>query len=336
MIFTRFILSFIILSLLSFPDKEPEFKTFRISGFAQGTSYHILYYASDGLVTREQTDSIFSRIDSSLSIYKPYSLISRFNRSQSGVHADGMLREVVRKSIEINKRTKGAFDITVQPLVQAWGFGASRISSLPDSAKIDSLMRCVGTDQIRFKGEHLIKDNSCVAIDVNGIAQGYSVDLMAEFLESKGIRNYLVELGGEIRIRGRKQPSGDKMSVGIESPGRDSESTLPLIRTIQLDEGAVTTSGNYRKFYQNGSKTITHLIDPKTGYPVDNEMISVTVVAADAMTADAYDNALMNMGLKKAMQFVKKQENLHAYFIYHRADGSVADTASAGFYGLIR
>jgi len=336
MIFTRFILSIIILSLVSFTGKEPEFKTFRISGFAQGTSYHILYYASDQRITREQSDSIFTRIDSSLSIYKPYSVISQFNRSQSGVTADRMLREVVWKSIEINKKTKGAFDITVQPLVQAWGFGASRIITLPDSAKVDSLLKCVGTDQIRFKGEQLIKDNPCVAIDVNGIAQGYSVDLLAEFLESKGIQNYLVELGGEIRIKGRKQPSGEQMTVGIESPGDDSSSTLPVIRTIQLDEGAVTTSGNYRKFYQNGSKRITHLIDPKTGYPIDNEMISVTVVAKDAMTADAYDNALMNMGLEKAMKFIKKQKNLHAYFIYHKPDGSVVDTASAGFFRIMR
>jgi FAD:protein FMN transferase len=151
-------------------------------------------------------------------------------------------------------------------------------------------------------------------------------------MESKGIADYLVELGGEIRIKGRKQPSGEKMTVGIESPGDDSNGSLPVIRTIQLDHGAVTTSGNYRKFYQNGSKKITHLINPKTGYPIENEMISVTVVAEDAITADAYDNALMNMGLKKAMKFVNRQKNLEAYFIYHKPDGSVADTASAGFY----
>ncbi|NEU07182.1 FAD:protein FMN transferase [Flavihumibacter sp. R14] len=336
MILARFLFVFIILALFSFAGKEPNVRAYRISGFAQGTGYHILYYASDSLVTREQTDSIFSKIDSSLSIYKPYSLISQFNRSQTGVEADWMLCEVVRRSMAVNKKSNGAFDITIQPLVQAWGFGAKRVTTLPDSVEIRSLLNCVGPDHIRLNGKRLIKDKPCVAIDVNGIAQGYSVDLVAAHLEKKGIADYLVELGGEIRVKGRKQPSGEKMSVGIESPGDDSDNPLPVLRTIRMDHGAVTTSGNYRKFYQNGSKKITHLIDPKTGYPVDNEMISVTVVAEDAITADAYDNVLMNMGLRKAMKFVSSQKYMHAYFIYSKPDGSVADTASAGFYKMMR
>lgn len=316
-------------------DKEQEIKPYRISGFAQGTSYHILYYATDSVVSRGQTDSIFVKIDSSLSIYKSYSLISEFNRSQSGIQVDAMLKEVVKKSLRIHKKTNGAFDITVQPLVQAWGFGAKRINSLPDSAQIKSLLGCVGSEHIRLKRNRLIKSKPCLGIDVNGIAQGYSVDLVASFLESKGIADYLVELGGEIRIKGKKRPSGESMAVGIESPGDDSSNPLPVTRRIKLDHGAVTTSGNYRKFYQNGLKKITHLIDPKTGYPIQNEMISVTVVAKDAITADGYDNALMNMGLKEALTFVNKQKNLEAYFIYHKPDGSVADTASTGFYKLL-
>ena len=191
----------------------------------------------------------------------------------------------------------------------------------------------MGSEHIRLKQNRLIKSKPCLGIDVNGIAQGYSVDLMAAFLESKGITDYLVELGGELRIKGRK-PSGEAMTVGIESPGDDANDQLPFMHTIRLDEGAVTTSGNYRKFYQNGLKRVTHLIDPKTGYTIENEMISVTVVAKDALTADGYDNALMNMGLEKALGFVRKRKDLEAYFIYHKADGSVADTASVGFYKL--
>ena len=336
MIFARFFLSFIILSLFSFGHKEQKLSAFRISGFAQGTGYHILYYAPDSLVTRGQTDSIFARIDSSLSIYKPYSLISRFNQAQNGIETDRMLRDVVRKSMQVNKITKGAFDITVQPLVQAWGFSAKRIAALPDSVEIKSLLNCVGPKHVRLRGNRLIKDKPCAAIDVNGIAQGYSVDLLAKFLESKGIANYLVELGGEIRVKGRKYPSGEMMSVGIESPGDDSDNPLPVVRTIRVGDGAVTTSGNYRKFYQAGLKKISHLIDPKTGYPIQNEMISVTVVAREAITADAYDNALMNMGVEEALKFVKRQKNVQAYFIYHKTDGSVADTATAGFYKLMR
>ena len=308
-------------------------KPFRISGFAQGTSYQILYYSADSLVSRKQADSIFVKIDSALSIYKPYSLISQFNSSLSGIPVDAMLSEVVKKSLKIHQKTNGAFDITVQPLVQAWGFGAKRINALPDSAQIKSLLGCVGSEHLRLKRNRLIKSKPCLGIDVNGIAQGYSVDLIASFVESKGITDYLVELGGEIRMKGKK-PTGEAMTVGIESPGDDARNPLPLTRRIRLHHGAVTTSGNYRKFHQDGLRKLTHLIDPKTGHPIQNEMISVTVVADDAITADGYDNALMNMGLKKALTFVRKQKNLEAYFIYHKADGSVADTASAGFYKL--
>ena len=333
---TRFILTFILLSLFSFTDKKKEVRAFRISGFAQGTSYHIVYYAVDSLVSQNQVDSVFARIDSSLSIYKHYSLISQFNRSQSGIPVDAMLGEVVKKSLHIFKKSNGAFDITVQPLVQAWGFGAIRITTFPDSGQIKSLLSCVGSDHIRLIGKRLIKDKPCVGIDVNGIAQGYSVDLLAAFLESKHITDYLVELGGEIRVEGRKQPSGEIMTVGIESPGDDANNRLPVTRKIRLDHGAITTSGNYRKFYQNGLKKITHLINPSTGYPVQNEMISVTVIAEDAITADGYDNALMDMGLQKAMTFIGRQKKMQAYFIYYKPDGSVADTASAGFYELMR
>ena len=325
----RFLLTFIF--IFCFAKEDKPIRPFRISGFAQGTSYQITYYSADSVVSRKQTDSIFVKIDSSLSIYKPYSLISQFNSSPSGIPVDAMLPDVVKKSLHIHKKTKGAFDITVQPLVQAWGFGAKRISSVPDSAQITSLLGCVGSEHLRLKRNSLIKSKPCLGIDVNGIAQGYSVDLIAAFLESKGIRDYLVELGGEIRIKGRK-PSGETMTVGIESPGDDTNNPLPFMRTIRLEQGAVTTSGNYRKFYQNGLKKVTHLIDPKTGYPIENEMISVTVVAEDAITADGYDNALMNMGVEKALRFIKKQKNLEAYFIYHKKDGSVADTASVGFY----
>lgn len=323
----------IFIFVFSFARKDKDIRPYRLSGYAQGTTYQLTYYAADSLVSQEQTDSILVKIDSSLSLYKPYSLISQFNSSQSSIVVDVMLKEVVKKSLQIHKKTKGAFDITVQPLVQAWGFGAKRMDSLPDPAQIKSLLRCVGSGHLRLKRNLLMKGKPCLGIDVNGIAQGYSVDLIADFLESKGITVYLVELGGELRIKGRK-PSGEAMTVGVESPGDDASNPLPFMRTIRLTEGAVTTSGNYRKFYQNGLKRVTHLIDPQTGYPIENEMISVTVVADDAITADGYDNALMNMGIKKALDFVKKQKNLEAYFIYHKTDGSVADTASAGFYKL--
>jgi thiamine biosynthesis lipoprotein len=307
----------------------------QIRGFAQGTTYQITYYATEKAVTKQHIEQLLSTIDSSLSIYKPYSLISQFNRSTSGLAPDHHLKSVVLKSLEVSERTGGAFDISVLPLVQAWGFGTEPVAQEPDSASIRSLLHCVGADKIRLIDNHLQKAAPCVQIDVNGIAQGYTVDVLADYLETKGINNYLVEIGGEMRIKGRKLPGGDLMAIGIEGPGDDLEA-LPVQTIISLPEGAVTCSGNYRKFYQRGASKVSHLIDPRTGYPLCNEMISATVVATDATTADGYDNALMGMGVEKALAFAAGQQGVEAYLIYHKADGSVADTATAGFYSLVK
>jgi thiamine biosynthesis lipoprotein len=162
------------------------------------------------------------------------------------------------------------------------------------------------------------------------------VDVLAAFLETHGIKNYLVELGGEIRILGRKQPGNDKMKIGIEAPGEDELALSMMQKILPLDHGAITTSGSYRKFYESEGKKITHIIDPRTAYPVQNELISVTVYAPDAMTADAFDNALMVMGLQKGLQWVEKRKDLAAHFIYRTKTGAVADTASSRFYKLIQ
>ncbi|RDV15398.1 FAD:protein FMN transferase [Pontibacter diazotrophicus] len=321
---------------LPFIFTQTELKQYTIRGLAQGTSYQITYYAADSSITKAQVTYILAQLDSSLSIYKPYSLISQFNRSASGLQADRHLQKVIKKAQQVSRKTDGAFDITVQPLVQAWGFGAEQVSALPDSAAIQALLECVGAGKIKLSKNQLQKQAPCVRIDVNGIAQGYSVDVLADFLEKKGIRNYLVELGGEMRVKGRK-PGGKLMAIGIEGP---AEGTLydayPIQKVITLEKGAITSSGNYRKFYQSGSRKISHLIDPKTGYPLDNELISVTVWAKDAMTADAYDNALMGMGLEKALRFANRQKELEAYFIYRKPDNSVADTATVGFYKMMK
>lgn len=313
---------------------RPALKAFHLTGFAQGTTYTITYYASDSAVTKDDIDNTLLSIDSSLSIYKPYSQISRFNASSSGLEIDGFFQSVVRKSIEVFKTTNGAFDITVYPLVEAWGFGTKKTSSIPGTAAIQTLLPCVGTEKIQLRGSYLQKNNPCVRIDVNGIAQGYSVDVLAELLERNGIKNYMVELGGEIRLKGRKA-SGELMTIGIEAPAKHEFDNAPLQKRIKVEQAAITTSGNYRKFYESGSKRITHLIDPKSGLTVQNELISVTVFAKDAITADGYDNALMVMGLQKGLTFVEKQKDLAAYFIYNKPDGSIADTATAGFYKLI-
>ncbi len=308
-------------------------KKIEINGFAQGTTYHIIYYATDSVVTKSQTDSILNSIDSSLSIYKTYSVINRFNQSENGIEIDKHLQNVFLKSEEAFNETKGIFDITVAPLVSAWGFGLNNITSVPVSATIQSLKKCVGFKFLHLQETFLKKDQPCVQIDVNGIAQGYSVDVIAEYIEKHFISNYLVELGGEIRVKGNRA-DGSKMKIGNESPN-DNETLQVIQQIIELGNGAITTSGNYRKYYESNGKKITHIIDPQTGYPLQNEMISVSVFAKDAITADAFDNALMVMGRNSALHFVENRKDISAYIIYKKPDGSLADTASKKFYNLL-
>lgn len=313
---------------------KAEIRKTEIDGFAQGTTYHITYYANDSIVTKLQIDSILNKIDSSLSLYKPYSLINQFNNSDKGIAVDSHLMNVLVASFATYNATHGLFDITVEPLVQAWGFGAIKITKIPDSITIQQILPCVGTNKLSLNKTFLHKQKPCVKIDMNGIAQGYSVDVLANFLEQYGIENYVVELGGELRIKGRK-PSNEKMKIGIESPGDDETDAEVMQQVIELDSGAITTSGNYRKYYESGGKKISHLIDPRTGYSIQNEMISVTVYAKDAITADAFDNALIVMGRDSALHFVEQRKDIAAYMIYRKPDGTIADTASAAFYTLM-
>lgn len=315
-------------ALKSKSDLQP----FRIEGFAQGTTYQISYYARETSISAKEIDRKFSELDSSLSIYKPYSLISQFNLSEKGIEMDEHLFKVVQRSLKIWKESHGVFDIAILPIVEAWGFGAKRHSNQPSDADIQNALNCSSSDKLRIEGRRLIKSVPCLKIDVNGIAQGYSVDVIASYLESRGIENYLIEIGGEIRVKGRKQPGNQVMKIGIEQPSDNKAEDAGIQKVLEMKGGAITTSGNYRKFIQNGSKKLSHLMDPKTGRPISNEMISVTMKTKDAMSADGYDNVLIGMGIEKAFAFLKKHKGLEAYFIYQDANGTVRDTASVGFF----
>lgn len=326
-------LSFLLLCFFKFSFVGyPELKKIQINGTAQGTTYHITYYAADSVVKKKQIDSILDKIDSSLSLYKSYSLINRFNNSKEGMEVDEHFMKVVKKAQKVYKTANGLFDITIYPLTEAWGFGPKKMDTLPEAATVRQLLSCVDSRLLYWRGQKLMKKKTCVKIDANGIAQGYSVDVLADFFEQNGIQNYLIELGGEIRIKGRK-PGNEKMSVGIEAPGEESDFSL-IEKIVYLDKGAITTSGNYRRYYESNGKKISHLLNPKTGYSLQNELISVTVYAKDAMTADGYDNAIMGMGLIKGLAFVEKNKDLAAHFIYKKNDGTVADTISKRFQVL--
>lgn len=331
---TKYIL-FLFPLLITFLFKgSNQQQEYTIHGYAQGTDYSIKYFATDSLVTKSAVDSILSVIDSSMSLYKPYSLINKFNESNEGLDLDPHFAAVMRKSFMVYKATKGKFDVTVAPLVQAWGFGPKRIEKFPDSAKVKQLLECVGMNNLRLKGNHLTKNKPCISVDLNGIAQGYSVDVVADHLIKKGITSFVVEIGGELRMKGPK-PDGSAMRIGIEGPALSANAEPVIRHVIGINNGAITTAGNYRKYLQKGGKKIAHLIDPTTGYPLDNALISVTIYAKDAVTADGYDSPIMAMGVQEALDFVAAKRGMEAYIIYHRKDGSVADTLTKGFKKMI-
>lgn len=325
---------FLIILLVGFflaAARPGEKKAWQLSGFAQGTSWHINYYAPDSIVSHYSIDSILNKLDSSLSSYKPYSLVSQFNRCTDSLLIDEHLANVVNASILASQNTGGIFDITIQPVTQAWGFGPIKVTDMPDTLTISNLMHCVDVRYLSLKGSMLFKQKPCVSIDVNGIAQGYSVDVLADFFEAQHIDDYMIELGGEIRLKGLKYPGAQPMRIGIEAPQENEFEPAMMQKVITPANGAITTSGSYRKYFQSKGQKISHIIDGRTGYPSKNELISVTVYAPRAISADAYDNALMAMGLEKAMQFLEKHPDMAAYFIYRKKDGAIADTTSTFF-----
>lgn len=330
---TSLLLLLFLLSSFKTPSKKDSaLKAFTIEGFAQGTSYQITYYAKSAIVSSKSVHQLFSELDSSLSIYKSYSLINKFNSSEGGIEMDKHLYKVVKQALKIYKESEGIFDISILPLVDLWGFGAIKHNKTPNDLEIAHSISCSGSDKIYVKGNRLVKTKSCLKIDVNGIAQGYSVDQIAELLETKGIKNYLVELGGEIRVKGYKQPNNQPMRVGIETFSQNMNDTSSFQKVLEIKKGAVTSSGNYRRFIQSGSKKLSHLMDIKSGRPLENEIISVTVRAKNAMLADGYDNALIGMGIEKAFRFLKKHKNLDAYFIYKDENEAIRDTATINFF----
>ncbi|MEP7107788.1 MAG: FAD:protein FMN transferase [Ferruginibacter sp.] len=290
--------------------------TIKISGVAQGTTYHITYLAGQNSNYREAFDSIFNKIDLSLSTYVPASIISKINKNDTAVIVDDYFSDVFNKSIEVSEKTKGLFDVTVAPVVNAWGFGFTRKEKV-NKILIDSLLKYIGYKKVRLEGKKLVKEIPQVMLDFNAIAQGYTVDVLASFLESNGIGNYLVEVGGELRAKGKKV-NDSCWTVGIEQPDEDPTDGVSLKAMVKIKDKALATSGNYKKFYVEDGKKYTHIIDPFTGYPAKNNLLSTSVIAGNCITADAYATAFMVMGLEKSKQFLSeyKELNLEVFFIY--------------------
>lgn len=306
----------------------------RFSGEIQGTTYNITYYAGDSINLQPAIDSMLHRFDSTASTYKPNSIISRMNNNDPSVRADNMFITIFQKSMEVSEKTKGAFDITVGPLVYAWGFGLSKRLKMNQHI-VDSLLPLVGYHKVKLENGKLVKPDPRIRIDFNAIAQGYSTDVVASFLDSKGIQSYLIDIGGEVLAR-RTKPDGEKWTVAIEMPTKHEDDQATIQAVLSLQDMAISTSGNYRKYYEENGKRYSHEIDPSTGYPVSHTTLSASVLAKDCMTADAYATAFMVMGVDKGKEFLKKNPQLEVYFIYSAPDGSMKTYYTKGFEKFIR
>lgn len=287
-------------------------------GFVFGTTYSITYQCDSDLT--QSIKATLDQVDASLSTFNKESIISAINRSED-VKVNKMFSDVFTLAQEISKETDGAFDITVAPLVNLWGFGF-KSGTEPTPHVIDSILQTIGYTKVKLENDHIIKSDPRIMLDCAAIAKGYGTDAVAEMLRIGGVVNYMVEIGGEIATKG---VSAKRMpwKIGVTKPTDDSLSTSNEIQTVlNVTDRAMATSGNYRNFYYKGGRKYAHTIDPKTGQPVQRNILSATVLAKDCATADAYATAFMVMGLDKAKQVLDKHHELQAYFIYAKPDGS--------------
>jgi thiamine biosynthesis lipoprotein len=325
----------IIFSLIFLFSCKPhrEAKLIKFAGEAQGTYYAVTYFDAKGRNFQNDIDSLLKDFDQTASMWVENSIISKINRNEPDVVVDEVFTALFEMSKDVYVKSEGAFDPTIGPLVNAWGFGYTDRMKV-DQHVVDSLLPFIGFDKVRIEGYKIIKSNPHIQFDFNAIAQGYSVDLAGEFLEEKGIQNYLIDIGGEVLGKGKK-PGGELWKLGIEKPSDNAEYGEGLKAIVHLENRAMATSGNYRKFYEEDGIRYSHTIDPKTGYPVQHSLLSVSVLADDCATADAWATAFMISGLENSKELLHKIKGLEAYFIYSGQNGELQTYYTNGFQQIL-
>ena len=315
-----------LLCFLVFVSCKKEREQFRLSGAIFGTTYTIIYYGNENF--RSDFDQIFQEINNSLSTYLPSSIISQINKNNS-IGLDDHFKKVFIKSKEIYKVTNGRFDPTIGAVVNAWDFGPSAAVENLDSLKIKKIMQSVGFDKVTLEDTKILKPFETV-LDFNAIAKGYAVDVIAEFLASKNSYDFLIEIGGEIRCSGINATKQKLWLVGLQNPDLNSE--LPYVDRVSLKNASMATSGTYRKFKvdENGLR-YTHIMDTKTGYPSATNILSVSVIADNCMTADAYATALQTMPVDELTIFMETQPKLKVFIVFESKDRSLEFKSFNGF-----
>ena len=314
------------LVLLASCDKQPQ--KIMLQGLVQGSYYAITYYDAEGRNYQKEIDSVFHAVDMSVNLWVDSSVINKVNRNEEVVLDQIFIDnfEMAQKAAEISG---GYFDPTISPLVSAWGFSAKNGDSITPQL-VDSLKQLVDYRKVHVEKGELVKEDPAMKLDFNAIAQGYTTDLVADVLESKGIESYIVDVGGEIYARGTK-PDGKPWVVGIEKPAADWDSERVVQQRVELQDKGIVTSGSYRKYVERDGKRYSHCIDPMTGYPVEHNLLSATVIAENATWADALASVCMVMGMERSMEIINTLDGVEAYYIFVNDRNELEVAATEGF-----
>ena len=319
-----------VLALLSSCVNQPQ--KIVLQGLAQGSYYAITYFDELNRNFQHEIDSIFHAVDMSVNLWVDSSVISKVNRNEE-VTLDSIFIDNFRIAQKAARLSDGYFDPTISPIVAAWGFSYKSGDSITPQL-IDSLKQLVNYQKIRIENGKVVKENPNMKLDFNAIAQGYTSDLIASFLESRGIKNYLVDTGGEIMARGSK-PNGQPWIVGIEKPAKNWDSEQVVQTRITLRDKGLVTSGSTRKYVERNRRRYSHCIDPKTGYPVEHNVLSATVMAENSVWADALASICMVMGMKKSLPLIESMDGVEVYYIFVNDQNELETFATEGFQKLI-
>ena len=321
-----------VIGLLVLSSCETRPKKMVLQGLAQGSYYAITYYDEQGRDFQHDIDSIFHAVDMSVNLWEKNSVISKVNRNEEVV-LDDIFIDNFNIAQEAAALSDGYFDPTISPIVAAWGFSYKTGDTITPQL-IDSLKQLVDYRNIRIENGKVIKAFPDMKLDFNAIAQGYTSDLIASFLESRGIKNYLVDTGGEIMAKGAK-PNGKPWIVGIEKPADNWDSEQVVQTRVALRDKGLVTSGSTRKYVERDGKRYSHCIDPNTGYPVEHQVLSVTVLAENSVWADALASICMVMGMEKSLPLIDSMDGVEAYYIFVNELNELETFATAGFQSLI-
>ncbi len=307
----------------------------KIEGATMGTSYHITYFDKKGRNFKREIDSLLLVVNKSINTYDSSSEVSRFNRSKKGIAFKlPYLYLPIKKAEDVFYISQGAFDITVMPLVNVWGFGPDK-QHCPDSAMIDSIKTFVGFTKLKLTNDSITKQDERVQLDFGGIGQGYGADVITQFLKSKGITNMLIELGGEGMAVGKNLKSNKPWQIGILNPN-STEYNQFFKAFISLENKSFTTSGNYFNYREIDGKKYSHTIDPSTGFPAQRAILSASIFSDDCITADAWATSMMVMGHEKAIELLMKHPEIDALLIYTSPQGNMETYSTPGVKSLIQ